>query len=122
MYFYISYHTMAHRPQASAQASKLYEIQEEEEDEGIEIIPTGEQEEEEEEEDEQEDEGDDERDDYLDEDDDEPDIFAQMLLSSDRETIPDVLKGIQTALDSLVHVMEKQGRILFKISNILNKK
>ena len=49
------------------------------------------------------------------------DPFAQLLLTSEGETMPDVLKGIQESLESLTAAVEKQSRVLFKIASILSK-
>lgn len=44
------------------------------------------------------------------------DPLAPYLLTSEGESIPDVLKGILESLNALTDVLEKQSRILFKIS------
>lgn len=49
------------------------------------------------------------------------DPFAQMLVSSEGETIPDVLSGIRGSLESLAALMDKQTKILFKIATHLAK-
>lgn len=43
------------------------------------------------------------------------DPFTQVLISSQGESIPDVLAGIRDSIDALNAVLEKQARILFKI-------
>jgi hypothetical protein len=47
------------------------------------------------------------------------DPFAQVLLSADGESIPDVLKGIQASIDALTAVLDKQSRIMYKIATHL---
>ncbi|NBS71595.1 hypothetical protein EBT31_22190 [bacterium] len=44
------------------------------------------------------------------------DPFAAYLLTSEGESLPDVLKNIHVTLTALVDVLDKQSRILFKIS------
>lgn len=56
---------------------------------------------------------------FADEDGEEEDGFVNFMVTSDGETVPDVLKGIQVSLDNLCSVLEKQGRILFKLTNQL---
>ena len=49
----------------------------------------------------------------------EEDPFAQVLLTADGENIPEVLKGIQTSIDALTAVLDKQSRVLYKIATRL---
>jgi hypothetical protein len=53
--------------------------------------------------------------------DEDEDPFTQILLSSEGETIPDVLIGIRGSLESLAASLDKHTKILFKIANHLTK-
>ena len=68
---------------------------------------------------EEEEEGEDENDEFDDEEEDDyhfADPLAPYLLTSGGENIPQVLKGIQETLAVLTEILDKQTRILFKIS------